>query len=842
MKNNFEILLPAGSFESAIYSIEGGADALYLGLYSFSARKFAKNFSFIELRKLLNIAIKKKIKIYLTINTLILNNEIEKLLFILYYLSFFKIDAIIFQDFAIPELCEEFNFNFPLHASTQLACNNSFGALFLEKYYKYIEKIILPREFTLDNTESFIKNYSINSNYKRLFFEIFIHGALCYSFSGLCLASGVLTGRSGNRGECAQICRNFFYEKNKKIYPFSLVDLFYGEKINKIVNNNKINKFIKSFKIEGRMKSPEYCYWSSKLYKSILNDEANKKVDDLELLKRNLSLTFLREYGTPYINDKNGHNSININYPFHKGYYIGKLIKKSSSSFSFYTKYPISINDGFLIFNKKNNNYIIISVENLQKVNGENIKFTNGNEEVIVYSKKLVGFNLEDKFNELYHLSSRFLDLKKIKHQSFKDEEKINTNINLTINFSNEKNKILLNIKICGYLKSIYYKNIDFNFNYRIEFNELNQKEQEIKEKEIDLKEKKDLQLKKKIEEIFKKSHKSIFKIENILIELNSNNNFICFIPPNLIKKLKRTFYKDLTLSFINHFKLNFKTKIKNIFENKKYLIDSLNSILIFKNEKLNQINDLIQNSNFLEFINNREHLNPKNTFFNNKIPFFDPCTNDELISESTQNFCSSIKKLEIELIKNYNIYFIPLKPTIYEDEFYYFNILENIIHYFNINQNDKVENLFFIGISNIGQILPLENLLIKLQEKENIKNIYFFIDFYFYSTNTFNLNLIDKINKTLKEKILFVYPYIEYNFIINKNNKISKNQFYKKDYIPLFYSKNCFLRNIIYKNICPNNCAKKYKYSLIQNKTKFEVMVNNCTTYLFLDESLNNN
>lgn len=622
------------------------------------------------------------------------------------------------------------------------------------------------------------------------------------------------------------------------------------------------------------MKSPEYCYWTSKYYKNILKEKYKEKDlnknsyqnETLEEIKRNLSLTFLRESGTPYFENNNGDNLISNKFPFHKGYYLGKTQIINNEKFIIYSKYPISINDGFLIYDSKNNKYIIISAQKIKKLNGKEIKFSNGNEKLIIFSKNLNKFNFRDKFVDIYHLSSRFLDLKKINISSIKDEDKILISIQIVLNFysndnnltknsNNDKNinninnlntlnnlnklnsiniinttkNISVKISINGYLKSYYSDNLKFNFDYFINFENITKINNSSSE----------INLIEKFQNIFKETHKFLFKPDNIEIDIIQKDFSFYFIPPNIIKKIKRDFYKDLTKFFINNFKNKFKDKITNYISRYEKDIEFLNfkkNIILLnnfspKNEtffKNFDLKEIIKSIEFKKIIENRENLNPEDSFFNSKIPFFDPINiNDNNKIEEDKNK-SKIKYYDINFNnKILKIFFLPLKPVIFDIETDYFNnifktIKENIINFNN--------SIIFIGISNIGHINPIKNFLFQNKNKEIFEKIFIFIDFYFYISNIFGINFLEKLNEILYYKIAFSYLYIEKNFILREES----SSYLKKNYIPLFYSKGCFAKNNIFNNICPTNCKKNYKYNIYQNENEFDVFIKNCITYLF--------
>jgi putative protease len=239
-----EILAPAGDLETALCAYDAGADAVYLGMADFSARGAAVNFTLSDLKRLKYEALLLEKKIYVTINTVVKENEIKKLVELLCELELICVDAVIVQDIGVLRLIREQFPTLEVHASTQMAVSDLRGLK--ELHSLGVKRAIVPRETTLSELTALSKESPIE-------LETFIHGAMCYSHSGNCLASGLLLGRSGNRGKCAQVCRNYFDFYGENIYPFSCNDMSLEKDIVKLRELG-----VSSFKIEGRLKSKEY--------------------------------------------------------------------------------------------------------------------------------------------------------------------------------------------------------------------------------------------------------------------------------------------------------------------------------------------------------------------------------------------------------------------------------------------------------------------------------------------------------------------------------------------------------------------------------------------------------
>lgn len=302
-----ELLAPAGNFDVAIWAFDAGADAVYLGLKNYSARKRADNFDYDDLRRLKYYAKQNRKKIFVTLNTLVKDAEWGELSSVLQSLVDIDIDAVIVQDIGLALLIHTYFPSLEIHASTQMAIHSLEGAIQAKKMG--ITRVVLARECTFDTISA------IRQAVPDLQLEIFIHGALCYSFSGLCLASGMLLDRSGNRGECAQICRTYFTnDKNESSYPFSCNDLAVRAEIVKLQALG-----ICSFKIEGRMKSAEYVHSTVSYYRQMLVGDQRSDL----LVKSQLSFARQLTYG--YLRQSQGEQLINRAYAGHLGQFVGVM-------------------------------------------------------------------------------------------------------------------------------------------------------------------------------------------------------------------------------------------------------------------------------------------------------------------------------------------------------------------------------------------------------------------------------------------------------------------------------------------------------------------------------------
>lgn len=276
--NNIEVLSPVGSPNSLVAAVRSGADAIYLGAKSFSARRNATNFAEDELLNTVKYCHKRQVKVYVTVNIMIKEKEIAEVIELLEYLNDLGVDAIIVQDLAVAKLANEFFPDLPLHGSTQMSIQNPYALPILKRLG--FKRVVVAREMNKKLLQQFCqkaKEYDIEVEY-------FVHGALCMSVSGQCLLSAMIGSRSGNRGLCAQSCRLPFEVENGTGYDLSLKDSSLFKYVNELKEIG-----VSSLKIEGRMKRPEYIAIATKCCREAVD---NNYVD--ENLERQLKDIFSR--------------------------------------------------------------------------------------------------------------------------------------------------------------------------------------------------------------------------------------------------------------------------------------------------------------------------------------------------------------------------------------------------------------------------------------------------------------------------------------------------------------------------------------------------------------------
>lgn len=344
-----ELLSPAGDLEAAYSALYFGADAVYLGLRQFSARAEATNFSPEELDEITAYAHHLGKKIYVTMNTVIQEDEIGLLFELLAVCDRCHVDALIVQDLGVARLIRTTFPNLALHASTQMAVHNAAGASALKKLG--FSRVVLARELTLNEIQKIQKEVDIE-------LEVFVHGALCYSYSGLCLFSSLTTGRSANRGRCVYSCRNEFKMNGRQYHPFSMKDLALEQEVLKLKGL--------SLKIEGRKKTALYVGAVTDYYRRILD---TGKTDGT--LADNLKQIFARPWTKLHFNGRRK-DVIDPDFVGHRGLKIGTVDKIFNHTITFKPQMPVARYDGIQIDIPGTPKPFGFSAENLT-VNGKKV-------------------------------------------------------------------------------------------------------------------------------------------------------------------------------------------------------------------------------------------------------------------------------------------------------------------------------------------------------------------------------------------------------------------------------------------------------------------------------------
>ncbi len=301
-----ELLAPVGSKDALKAAVLGGADAVYLGGKLFGARRLADNFTDSELKAAVHFSHDYGVKVYVTVNILVKERELQQAFSHVDYLYSIDADALIVQDRGLLKLIRE-NYPISVHASTQMGIHSPEGAVWAEK--NGINRIILARELHIDEIKRIREATGVE-------LEVFAHGALCYSFSGQCLFSSILGGRSGNRGMCAQPCRKSYTLRSQKGYLLSTADISIVEVLPDLMRTG-----VDALKIEGRMRSPMYVYLTSKVYSSaIRRAKQGENVLITPREKKMLEIVFNRGFTRGYLFEN---NVMQTAYPESRGILLG---------------------------------------------------------------------------------------------------------------------------------------------------------------------------------------------------------------------------------------------------------------------------------------------------------------------------------------------------------------------------------------------------------------------------------------------------------------------------------------------------------------------------------------
>ena len=529
-----ELLAPVGSMDHLKVAINAGASAVYLSGKNYGARKFAENFTFDEMEDAINTAHMHNVKVYVTVNTLIKEQELENAINYLSKLYAIGADAVIVQDLGLIELINEYLPDLKIHASTQMTCENQLKLNYLES--KGVKRVILPREMRKEEIGNLKTDMEL---------EIFVHGALCYSYSGQCLMSSFKGGRSGNRGTCAQPCRQKYRIEGikKQDYYLSPSDLSLYNHLKEISELN-----ISCIKIEGRMRSKEYLAVTVSNYRKALNKlKSNKKTTSEEI-----SLVFNRGFSEGQFLNRSK-RSIRAG---HIGLKIGRVIKSSKNQIAirlndFVTTIPEK-GDGLLIV-KNNDDYgfeisqdpLVTTLNHFQKGKNKPVKdFTRKNKVLIVkkvWQNRNANFNLNE--SDAY-LTKRNSLSKKVKEIENKGSSYVKSKLILTFSLKNKLPILKARLTLAN------HKQIEVEVMGDTPFEKPLKKSVSI--------------------DTIKKQLSKLDKYPYQITQININYDGTLFIPISKINELRRNLFEKLEREVQNLFKHPYKEIKLNQFENNK--------------------------------------------------------------------------------------------------------------------------------------------------------------------------------------------------------------------------------------------------------------------------------
>lgn len=678
--NKPELLCPVGGQEQLVAAVENGADAVYLGGADFNARIYADNFSTIEsIEKAVDYAHLRNVKVYVTLNTLVNDNEFNEAIEYATKLYEIGVDALIIQDIGLVDIISKKLPDLKIHISTQATVYSKEGIEFFSRY-KNIERVVLARELSLNEIEEIVEKTD-----KEI--EVFIHGALCVCYSGQCKLSSQIGARSGNRGKCAQPCRlpyrlignNVNLNEN---YYLSTKDICTVDILPDLVKAG-----VHSLKIEGRMKSPEYVTAVTRIYRKYLdkcfeNEEYVVENEDKDIL---LQVFNRGGFSKGYLENKDSKNIWCNDKPKHKGTYLGKIIEydDKKNNITLRLAQDLSIGDVIEVSNKELSSAKVSFIRSKK----ERVKISKKGDIVIVGDIK--GRIL--KGQDVYKITSKVLNDELKKYYENKSLKKSPIDICIKLNI-NEKPEIKTQTEILGNKYEISIKDgIECEKGIR----KVLTKEDVIKQ--------------------MSKTGDVPFVLNNIDIEMD---NDIMTTMSNL-NNIRRLAVEELSQKIVESFKHE-KLNIKETKNNGKS-IENLNketkiSIYVYDLDNISNLNTLNKADrvyiSLKDVVNNKEKILSK--IDKNKICIYLPTItskrykeylykNIELIKEIKNILITNVEHLEIFRNMNLNIY------------------LDNSFNIFNSKALDAISENNIKGI-NISNELTLEQ--IKNIETQNAKEI----------------------------------------------------------------------------------------------------------------------
>ena len=700
-----ELLAPVGNMECLRAAINAGCDAVYLAGKSFGARSFAGNFSKEELELAINTCHLYGVKVYITVNIIIYDVEVDRFIEYIDYIHKLGVDAVIMQDIGMIDLVRKIYPNLEIHASTQANIHNLEGVKLCEELG--IKRVVLARETPIE----LVKEIKEKTNTE---IEIFVHGALCMSYSGECLMSALIGSRSGNRGTCAQICRQpYSLEIDGKIvsnkeYLLSTKDLNTLDNIGELIECG-----VNSLKIEGRMKRPEYVYLVTSMYRKAIDNyvkfkETKITASDIKDLKK----LFNRYFTKGFLFNEDNDNFTNPFRPNHLGIEIGKVLDYKNGQVIIKLIDDLNINDGIRIIDNTDTGAVVtLILKNGSRVN----KAIRGDIISIPYKEKVEKDSIVLKttdYNQIKEIEEKIKIDKKIKI-SGKCILKNGEPIKLIVSDS----------------KNVVEKHSD----YIIE-------SAKTMETTSD-----------RIEEQLKKLGDTIYEFETLEIEKDSN----IFVPVNALNELRRE-----VINILNKFRM-YKTeyKKKNYYicvdnfkkeTNKNILISTYEQYLNIKDKY-----DTIYVDN--EYVYNR--INDKKCVL--KLPRINEHLKDYntnlLVSDlgSTYKYDSVDTDFSLNVTNSYSVAFLHslgVKKVTLSHELNYKQIT-NLINTYEAKFN-KHPNVEVIVDANIESMVCKYNLLKKYNVDEG------------YLIDRFN----NKYKLKVKDNLMYIYDY--------KRTKLEENYF----------------------------------------------------------------
>lgn len=688
-----ELLSPVGNVEHLKIAVLAGASSVYLSGTNYGARKYADNFTIEEISKSVEYAHMHNVKVYITVNTLIKEEELGDCLKYVYELYSLGVDAVLIQDIGLMKLIHEFIPDLNIHASTQMNIENINDLKWAKK--SGISRVVLPRELTLNE----LKNMTQEAHKIGLEVEFFVHGAQCYSYSGRCLFSSFIGGRSGNRGTCAQPCRQAytltadscngnFYKlgNNDGKYYLSPKDLSLYGKLDVLTDVG-----VDCLKIEGRMRNKEYVMITTSTYRQSLN-KLRRKSKDKEFTSQkgheDLSLVFNRKLSTGHLfNNKDSNKIMNINNPGHIGLYIGKIQEFDNESGKFF----IQLNENLIHIPQKGDGLVIegtpLKKDSKTHTYGFDISGNPNFKKSKAYWKKnrLIKEKVEGKV----------LIVQKVRENK-KPYIKIEKGCKVYLNKRNSVNKTLKELEHDSHSQGFRKSTLHMKFsvdkeNYPIIKGTVKLSNGElIKVKQKGLKPWETAKNRpineKTIEKQISKISDLPYYLETVEVARINRN---LFTPISDLNQLRRSFFEKVEEKILS----NYIPKNRDL-KNSKEKIEKY-----VKKEDQIRIDTVTLDKNLNVYLNNLTVLeNLKENIFDN-VYFDIPTKNNKLIDEHKSldiSYCVNIIKDATRICAEKNCNFIWMWPSIVHDE-----LFEDLIKVCGILS--KVSTVPSIMISNLG-------------------------------------------------------------------------------------------------------------------------------------------
>ena len=552
-----ELLAPVGSMDHLKVAINAGASAVYLSGKDYGARKYAQNFTLDEINEAVNTAHLHNVKVYVTVNTLIKQDELEDVMNYLSNLYAIGVDAVLVQDLGLVELINRHLPKLKIHASTQMTCENQLKLDYIES--KGIKRIVLPREMRKEEIQDLKTNMEL---------EIFVHGALCYSYSGQCLMSSFNGGRSGNRGTCAQPCRQKYKVEGlkKEDYYLSPCDLNLFNKLKEISELN-----IACIKIEGRMRNKEYLAIVISNYRKALNKLKSGK----EMESEEISLVFNRGFSQGQFNNT-AKRSLRAG---HVGLKIGKVIDARKNQIA------IKIDDSIKNIPEKGDGLLLVK-------NDDDYGFEisqNPSITTLNHFKKGKNKQIKDLTRK-----NKVLIVKKVRQN-----KKSNFNLNESEVYLTKKNNLIKKAREIENKGNSYVKSkLILTFSIKNKFPQLKGRLTLANKKEIECEVRGNTPFEKPLKKSVTREtiQKQLSKVDNYpyqITQININYDGTLFLPISKINELRRELFEKLEHELVNSTKHKTKKIKLNLKEREKSEIKPCFSFYTNNLNHLKEINNV---------------------------------------------------------------------------------------------------------------------------------------------------------------------------------------------------------------------------------------------------------